>query len=466
MKAYLAIDIGASSGRLIAGYIEQDLLKMKEIYRFTNGMSKVGDHLGWDVDHLLSEIISALKAANKEGYEIQSLGIDTWGVDYMLIKSDGSLADQSYAYRDDRTNGMDEAFYKEVMPLKELYARNGIQKLIFNTVYQLMAHLKQNPTALQNASSLLMMPDYLNYCLTGEAKNEYTNATTAQLVNVQTKDWDYELIERMGVPTRLFKPVCMPGTICGRLKPKIVEQVGFDCDVVMVGSHDTASAVAAAPLLDFDHIFLSSGTWSLMGVEQLEANCSDESFAHNFTNEGGYNYRYRFLKNIMGSWILQNLRKELPKMSFSEQYELAAQGSNFTTVVDVNDQLFLNPKSMKQAFIDYCNQHNLPAPSTNAEVLYCAYNSLANCYKTVVQELEELTHKSYKAINIFGGGCQDQYLNKLIAKATGKTILTGPIEATALGNICVQMIKYGDVADLTAARELIVKSFDIAKVEI
>lgn len=407
MKAYLAVDIGASSGRLIAGYIENDILKMQEIHRFTNGMSEIGDHQGWDVDHLFDEIIIALQKAQKTGLEIQSIGIDTWGVDYMLIKKDGSLADQSYAYRDDHTDGMDEIFYKEVMPLKDLYARNGIQKLIFNTVYQLMAHVKQNPQALQDADALLMMPDYLNYRLTGIAKNEYTNATTAQLVNVQTKDWDYELIERMGVPSRLFKPVCQPGTLCGRLKPEIVEKVGFDCDVVMVGSHDTASAVAAAPLLNFDHIFLSSGTWSLMGVEQLEANCSEESFAHNFTNEGGYNYRYRFLKNIMGSWILQNLRKELPAMSFTEQYALAEQGSNFKTVVDVNDQLFLNPKSMKQAFIDYCQQHALQCPTNDAELLYCAYNSLAHCYQTVIQELEEITHKTYSAINIFGGGCQD-----------------------------------------------------------
>lgn len=466
MKAYLAIDIGASSGRLIAGFIENGYLKMQEIYRFTNGMSEIDDHLGWDVEHLFNEIIAALKTASKLGLDIQSLGIDTWGVDYMLINADGSLTDKSYAYRDDRTQGMDEVFYKEVMPLKELYARNGIQKLIFNTVYQLTAHIKQNPQAVQSAASLLMMPDYLNYLLTGEAKNEYTNATTSQLVNVETKDWDYELIERMGLPTRLFKTVCLPGTLCGRLKPEIAEQVGFNCDVVMVGSHDTASAVAAAPLLNFSHIFLSSGTWSLMGVEQMEANCSDESFNHNFTNEGGYDYRYRFLKNIMGSWILQNLRKELPPMSFEEQYALAEQGSDFKTIVDVNDQLFLNPKSMKQAFIDYCHQHNLTAPANNAELLYCAYRSLAECYKKVVQELEEINHKTYEAINIFGGGCQDKFLNKLIAKTTGKKILTGPIEATALGNICVQMIKYGEVANLMESRELIIKSFDISQVQI
>lgn len=464
MKAYLAIDIGASSGRLIAGYIQDGILKMQELYRFSNGMSTIGDHLGWDVDHLFGEIISALKEAKKCGYDVQSLGIDTWGVDYMLVNADGSLADKSYAYRDDRTEGMDEVFYREVMPLKELYARNGIQKLIFNTVYQLEAHLKQNPQALKSAAHLLMMPDYLNYRLTGVAKNEYTNATTAQLVNVNTKDWDYELIERMGIPRHLFQPVCLPGTLCGSLKPEIAAQVGFNCEVVMVGSHDTASAVAAAPLLSLDHIFLSSGTWSLMGVEQLEANCTEESFNHNFTNEGGYDYRYRFLKNIMGMWILQNLRKELPKMSFAEQYALANQGSTFTTIVDVNDQIFLNPHSMKQAFLDYCTQHNLPAPSNDAQLLFCAYNSLAHCYKHVVDELEAITHKTYEAINIFGGGCQDQFLNKLLAKATGKKILTGPVEATALGNLCVQMIKDGQISDLYAARQLIMRSFDIAEV--
>lgn len=235
----------------------------------------------------------------------------------------------------------------------------------------------------------------------------------------------------------------------------------------MVTSHDTASAVVATPLLGKDHIFLSSGTWSLMGIERLQADTSKQSCEHNFTNEGGYDYRYRYLKNIMGMWILQNLRKELPElshMSFEEQYAMAQQGADYQTVIDVNSPRFLNPKHMRQAFIDYCQEFNLPAPQTDAQVLYCAYHSLANCYHQVVQEIEEITGQEFEAINIIGGGCQDQFLNRLIAQTTGKQIFTGPIEATALGNICVQMIKDQVIPNLQAARQLVVDSFAINQV--
>lgn len=465
MKAYLAIDIGASSGRLIAGYLDHGQLKMDELHRFKNGMVEIDGHMGWDIDSIFSELLTALKKAHDKGLEVQSIGIDTWGVDYFLIKEDGSLAERSYAYRDSRTEGMDEELYK-IIPLPELYERTGIQKLMFNTVYQLLEQKLHRPEALEQAAHFLMVPDYLNYRLTGSAKNEYTNATTAQLVNVNTNDWDYELLEKMGIPTKLFKPVCKPGTLCGMLKPEIAAQVGFNAEVVMIGSHDTASAVIAAPLLSDDHIYLSSGTWSLMGIELEHANTSAKSFAYNFTNEGGYDYRFRYLKNIMGMWILQNLRKEFPPMTFEESYALAAEGSYFKSVVDVNDQLFLNPKSMKQAFVTYCEQHNMPAPQTNAEVIYCAYNSLAHCYQKVVAEIEELTGRQFSAINIIGGGCQDKFLNKLIAQITGKRIFTGPIEATALGNICVQMIKDKTLSSLQEAREVIAKSFAITEVQV
>ncbi len=465
-KCYLAVDIGASSGRLIMGAVKDGVLEIKELYRFANGMDEQNGHKVWDHDRLFREIVNGLKKVKPEGLEPVSLAIDTWGCDYVLVDSEGKLCDATYAYRDDRTAGVPDKFYQNVMPLDELYARNGIQKMDFNTVYQLYAQKLQNPAAFERAAHFLQVPDYLNYRLTGEVHNEYTNATTCQLVNTATKEWDYELLEKMGIPTALFKPLELPGSSAGMLKKEIADEVGFNCEVVMTASHDTAAAVAATPLLADDHIYLSSGTWSLMGIERAEADTSPLSCEHNFTNEGGVNYRYRYLKNIMGLWILQNIRKELPYLSFDEIYAKAVKGSTFRTVVNVNDKAFLAPRSMLEAFKSYCSDNGMPVPRDENEILFCAYNSLADCYRSIIAEIETVTGRTFSAINVIGGGCQDQLLNYMLKKASGKQVLTGPIEATAIGNLSVQMIKAGEIKDLQGARELIAKSFAVTEVDL
>ena len=312
-----------------------------------------------------------------------------------------------------------------------------------------------------------MVPEYLNFLLTGKIKNEYTNATTTQLVNAETQDWDYELLEKLSIPTKIFGKLHMPKTSVGNFKQNIIDEVGFDCEVVLPATHDTGSAVLAVPTNDDNSIYLSSGTWSLMGIERLVPDCTEISRQHNFTNEGGYHYRYRYLKNIMGMWMMQNVRKEFHhKYSFTELFTLADIAKYFPSIIDVNDESFLAPKSMIQAVKNYCIKTNQEIPQTEGEILYCIYNSLAKCYADIVKEIEEVTNKTYSKIHIIGGGCQDIFLNRLTAKYTGKDVFAGPIEATAIGNIICQMLKAKDFEDLIEARETIAKSFDVRKAEI
>ena len=467
IESYIAVDIGASSGRLIAGFIENSVLKTEEIHRFKNGYVQKEGHFVWDTEHLFAQILKGLKAASAKGYEPISLGIDTWGVDYVLIDKRGEPTAPAYAYRDGRTSReVLEKLWSQISA-RELYKRNGIQKQAFNTIYQLFEQKLRDPDALERAETLLMMPDYLNFKLTGIRKSEYTNGTTSQLVSCAARDWDYDLIAKLGLPAKIFSHLNPPGTTVGPLKAEIADRLGLKhgLEVVMVASHDTASAVAAAPLLSDDHIFLSSGTWSLMGVERLEPDCSELSYEHNFTNEGGCNYRYRYLKNIMGLWILQNLRREIFCPSFEAYYAAAVRGSSFQGVVDVNDSSFLAPPSMKDAITGYCRSHSLPVPQNDDEILCCAYNSLASSYEKTVREIELITGRTYECINIIGGGCQDKLLNYLIARRTGKRIYTGPVEGTAIGNLCVQMLKAGKIQDLDSARRLITRSFAITLVD-
>lgn len=465
-KYYLAIDIGASSGRHILGWMEHGRIQLEEIYRFPNGLVNRNGHLCWELDRLFSEIINGLKKCKELNRIPTSIGIDTWGVDFVLLDKDNKMLGDSVAYRDSRTEGMDKEVYKFI-PEKELYARNGIQKLIFNTIYQLYAVKKTQPELLEKAEHFLMVPEYLNFLLTGNIKNEYTNSTTTQLVNANTQDWDYELMEKLGFPTKIFGKINMPKTSVGPLKEEIAKEVGFNTEVVLPPTHDTASAVLAVPTNDYNAIYLSSGTWSLMGIERLIPDCTEKSRQHNFTNEGGYHYRYRYLKNIMGMWMMQNVRKEFRhKYSFTELFTLADIAKYFPSVVDVNDESFLAPKSMIQAVKDYCKKTDQEIPQTEGEILYCIYNSLAKYYAKVVKEIEEVTGRSYRRIHIIGGGCQDIFLNRLTAKYTGKDIYVGPIEATAVGNIVCQMRKSQAFPDLIEVRKCIAKSFDVHKEEI
>ena len=363
---YLAIDIGASSGRHILGWIENGKIRIEEIHRFQNGLVGRNGHLCWDVDHLFHEVVEGLKRCRTLNRIPKSVGIDTWGVDFVLLDEAGQLLGDTVAYRDGRTQGMDALVYRTISE-QALYARNGIQKQIFNSIYQLMAIQQESPENLSAAKHFLMIPDYLNYLLTGVMKNEYTNATTTQLVSAETQDWDDELMDMLGLPKEMFGAIAMPKTPVGALTEKIAAEVGFQTEVVLPATHDTGSAVMAVPSTSDDSIYLSSGTWSLMGIEHLIPDCSEVSQQHNFTNEGGYHYRYRYLKNIMGMWMMQNLRKEFRHdYTFEELYQLAHIGRYFTSTVDVNDAAFLAPQSIRAALQEYCERTGQEAPETEA----------------------------------------------------------------------------------------------------
>ncbi len=459
---YLAVDIGASSGRHIIAEVVDGKIVLEEVYRFWNGMDEKDGSLCWDVDRLFQEIMNGLKKCKEIGKIPSYMGIDTWAVDYVLLDKEDKVLGKTYGYRDGRTTGMDEKVY-EIISLEDLYKRTGIQKQIFNTIYQLMAVKQQEPEYMEAAESILLIPDYFNFLLTGVKKTEYTNASTTQLLNPETKDWDYELIDMLGYNRKMFGEISKPGVLVGAFSEKVQQEVGFNCEVVLTATHDTASAVVAVPTNDDNAIYISSGTWSLMGVEQMQANCSMESMKENFTNEGGYDYRFRFLKNIMGLWMIQSVKKEFEEdLSFGEICERASK-ETISSIVDCNDNCFLAPKSMIKAVQEFCANTNQQVPETVGEIASVIYNSLAKCYGDTIQGMEEVTGKTYDRIHVVGGGANAGYLNELTAKYTGKEVYAGPTEATALGNLAVQMMYFGEVGSLTEVRNCIRNSFEIVR---
>lgn len=460
-KYYLAIDMGASSGRHILCHMEDGLMKLEEVHRFENGMVDIDDSKCWDADRLFAEIKTGMKKCKEIGKIPVSVAIDTWGVDFVIIDKNGKRIGNAVGYRDNRTKGMDEEVYKYISE-EELYLRTGNQKAMYNTIYQLMALKINSPELLEQADAMLHTPDYYQYLLTGKKAAEYTISTTGQLVNPVTKDWDYELIEKLGYPKHIFPEMKKSGTVLGDLSPEVQAEVGYNCKVIMAASHDTASAVMAVPAMGKNSVYISSGTWSLMGVELDNAICTKESMKANFGNEGGYNYRYRFLKNIMGLWMIQSVRKELDKKySYPELCQMAEESKDFPSRVDVEDDAFFAPDSMIEAIQEYCRSSNQPVPKTPGELATVVYQSLAECYGKAIKEIELLTGKSYDAINIIGGGSNADYLNELTTKCTGKTVYAGPTEATAIGNVVAQMIADGVFSSLEEARENIFKSFEV-----
>ena len=460
VRYYLAIDIGASSGRHMLASMKDGKMQLEEVYRFPNGMDDKNGTLCWNVERLFTEIKNGLKKCKEIGKIPVSMAIDTWGVDYVLLDKDDRILGDTVGYRDSRTEGMDEKVY-EVIPQDELYARTGIQKQVFNTVYQLMAVKEFHPEYLEQAESILMIPDYFHFLLTGVKKNEYTNATTGQLVSPKTNDWDYEMIDMLGYNSKMFRPVSMPGTVVGEFTEEVQKEVGFNCTVVLPATHDTGSAVLAVPTNDDDAVYISSGTWSLMGIERKEADCSMESMKANFTNEGGYDHRFRYLKNIMGLWMIQSVKKEFAEdLSFAQICEMASK-ETISSIVDCNDDCFLAPKSMIKAVQDFCRGTGQQVPETVGEISSVIYNSLAKCYGDTVKEIEEITGKKYSTIYVVGGGSNAGYLNELTAKYTGKKVSAGPSEATAIGNVIVQMLHDGVFKDLPEARTCVRESFDV-----
>jgi len=464
-KYYLAVDIGASSGRHILGSLQDGKIVLEEIYRFENGMQRENGHLYWDSDGLFENIVNGLAECKKLGKIPESVGIDTWGVDYALLDENDELVTRVRGYRDSRTTGMDDEVYK-IIPEKELYARTGIAKQMFNTIFQLMATKKEEPEALERTKTFLHLPDYFHFLLSGKKVSEYTEATTGQLVNVETGQWDFELMDRLGFPTGMFLPLSMPGTLSGPLKPEIEERVGFSCSVVVPATHDTASAVMSVPTKGGDCVYISSGTWSLMGVESKTAVTSEESRLSNFTNEGGYDHRFRFLKNIMGLWMIQQVRHELnDAYSFGEICDMAEAEKDFPSRVDVNDNCFMAPENMTEEVKDYCRRTGQPVPENLGQLATVIYQSLAECYAKTIEEIESLTGKHYDAINIVGGGSKASYLNQLTANKSGRTVYAGPGEATAIGNLVAQMIYGGELASLQEARACVFDSFGVETID-
>ena len=460
-KYYLAVDIGASSGRLILGHLENGKMELEEVHRFENGMVKKDGELCWEFDRLFQEIKNGLKKCKEIGKIPVSMGVDTWGVDFVLMDKDDKVLGNTVGYRDHRNEGMDEEVYKTIS-LEDLYARTGIQKAIFNTVYQLMAVKTKHPEYLEQAETMLHVPDYFHYLLTGKKTCEYTEATTGQLVNAETKDWDYELIDKLGYPRKMFQKLIMPGTSVGHFTEEVKAEVGFDVEVVAPATHDTGSAVLAVPANDDDFIYISSGTWSLMGIEREKADCSKKSCEMNFTNEGGYAGRFRYLKNIMGLWMIQSVRHEYDyKYGFAEICQMAEEAKDFPSRVDANDECFLSPESMIEEVKDYCRRTGQKVPETLGEIATVIYTSLAECYAKTAKELEEMTGRTFSRIHVVGGGSNAGYLNELTARATGKEVHAGPGEATAIGNITAQMLKAEEFKSIEEARTTIHESFGI-----
>ncbi len=457
---YLAVDIGASSGRHILGWIENGKIQLEEVYRFPNGMTEKNGHLCWDHESLAESVLAGMKRCAEIGKIPSYMGIDTWGVDYVLLDRDGQVIGDAIGYRDAR-NALAMTEVDKIVPKEELYARTGIQRLDYNTVFQLMADKMHRPEQLAAADKLLMIPDYLGFVLTGVAHQEYTNATTGALVNLETGEWDMELIEKLGYPKKLFGKLSQPCEVLGNLSAQTQAKVGYDLTVIHPASHDTGSAVLAVPTNSDNAIYLSSGTWSLMGVELMTPNATAASMEKNFTHEGGVEHRFRYLTNIMGLWIIQSIKKELDgKYSFNDLCEMAVAVGDTKYRINVNDSRFLAPKSMMGAIKEACDAPDMPLD----HLVCCVYHSLADYYAKTVADLKAISGKQLDALHIIGGGSKDTYLSELTAARLDIPVYAGPTEATAIGNLMAQMLSTKEFASISEAREVVFNSFDVKKV--
>jgi len=461
-KCSLAVDIGASSGRLIAGYLRDGKMILDEVHRFENNIIKKNNHFSWDIKKLFFEIKKGISKTNKQGYDPESIGIDTWAVDFVLLDENDELLTDAVSYRDSRTDGMMEEVFS-IISKERLYLETGIQFQKFNSIYQLYYLKKNYPEILKKAKSFLMIPDYLNFLLTGKKANEYTNATTTQLINTFTKKWDKELLDHLGINKDMFQELKLPKSSLGNLEPRLVEEFGFDIEVILPATHDTGSAVFAVPSLD-ETIYISSGTWSLIGVENSFPISVTKALDYNFTNEGGVDYRFRFLKNIMGLWMIQEVKRNYDdQYSFAEFADMANQEKGFNSIINVDDDRFLKPENMIKEIQLYCEETDQHVPETPSEIAKCVFDSLAKSYQNAIGEIEEIYEKEFPAINVIGGGSQNEMLNQLIADTTGKEVIAGPSEATAIGNIAAQLIALNQIEDIQQARTIIQESFELKK---
>ncbi len=465
MKKVLSFDFGASSGRAMLASFENGKIEMTEIHRFSNDPVTVNGRMYWDVLRLFFEIKTGItKAVNAGGFD--AIGIDTWGVDFGLINKKGELIGNPFHYRDQRTKEIPERIFNEIISKEELYHRAGMQFMHFNTIYQLM-YLKYNePELLAQADKFLMMPDLFAYFLTGEMKEEASIASTSNLLNPNTKDWDFELIEKLGLDKKLFAPIVKSGSVYGYLSDGICAELGCKkVPVVAVCSHDTASAVAATPASTDDFVYISCGTWSLFGIESKIPFLSDEAYKADFTNEGGFDGTIRFLKNIMGLWLIQESRRqwrrEGTEVGFDTLEKEALASEPFKCFINVDDPMFETAGNLPKRVLEFCEKTGQYVPKNRGEIMRCIYQSLAMKYKHTYNMLSDFTKRDYKSINILGGGIKDKLLCRLTADATGATVLAGPTEATVMGNIAVAFYALGEIADFKEIRKTVANSTDL-----
>lgn len=461
-QCYFAVDLGATSGRTILGTFTPTGLEMEEVNRFPNRLIQTGGHFYWDIYELYRNIVEGLKlAAAREDTEITSIGIDTWGVDFVCVGSDGAFLRQPYAYRDPHTEGAPEAYFARV-PREKVYELTGIQVMNFNSLFQLDTLRRHKDSALAAAEKLLFIPDALSYMLTGEMVTEYTIATTAQLVNAATRKLEPQLLKSLGLSEKHFGRFVYPGEQVGVLTAEVQQMTGLGAvPVIAVAGHDTASAVAAVPAQNRNFAYLSSGTWSLMGVETDAPVINAETEALNFTNEGGVEGTIRLLKNICGMWLLERCRIHWPEVPYPQLIEEASASEAFRSLINPDDACFANPADMEQAIVSYCQEHNQPAPETRGQLVRCIFESLALRYRQVLDNLRSLSPRPIDTLHVIGGGSRNEMLNQWTANAVGIPVVAGPSEATGIGNIMIQALAAGAAKDITSMRQLISRSIPL-----
>ncbi len=468
-QCYLGVDLGASSGRVIAGLFDGAKVELREMHRFSNGPVSVAGTLRWDVLQLWSEIQTGMsKAAHEFGKDIRSIGVDTWGVDYVLLSKMDEMLGQAYNYRDSRTQGIMEHAFTQV-PRRDIFAQTGLQFMEISTLYQLLAMQKSDSELLATADTFLMIPDFFHWLMSGSRVVEFTNATTTQCFHPTDRDWSFDMLRQFELPAGMFPQVVGPGTKLGSLREDIAHRTGLArIDVVAPATHDTGSAVAAVPTRNTGHAnwaYISSGTWSLMGVEVQDAVLTDRTLELNVTNEGGIDNTYRLLKNIMGLWLVQECQRSFrthgQSFDFGQLVQLAADSAPFRSLVDPDDASFLSPDDMPAALQEWCRNTNQPIPESEGQLIRCALESLALKYRRVLGWLEELTGTPVEVIHIVGGGTQNELLNQFTANACGRPVVTGPAEATALGNVLVQARTSGDIGSLSDIRDVVRASSDL-----
>ena len=465
-KYYFAVDLGATSGRTILGTLADGKLEQEELTRFPNNLIETGGHFYWDIYALYLEMIKGLQIVGKRGIDLSSIGIDTWGVDFVFIGDDDAILRNPMAYRDPHTFGAMEEYLSHVVPQREVYDITGIQFMNFNSLFQLYAMRKANNSAMQHCKKVLFMPDALSWMLTGEAVCEYTIASTSQMLDPKTGDLSEKLIESVGMKRSQFGRMVQPGTQIGVLTEEVQKMTGLGAvPVIAVAGHDTGSAVAAVPAKDEHFAYLSSGTWSLMGIETQNAIINDRSYELNFTNEGGIEGTTRFLKNICGMWLYERCRKEWPEevrqLSHPELQGSAMQVEAFRSIINPDDKAFANPPSMIEAIQQYCRETKQAVPETPAEICRCIFDSLALRYRQVFGWLKEFADFNLTVLHVIGGGSLNKYLTQFTADACGVEVLAGPQECTAIGNMMLQAKASGDVSDIWAMRQIIANSVEM-----